>query len=74
MASGKAGGVRLKSLALLGGRGGGGKASRRRVSEVGRSVGLGEGPEGEGAEAEHRASDPRDKGCGSLMIDSTQDQ
>ena len=46
-----------ESLALLGGQGGG-KASRRRVSEVGRSVGLGEGPEGEGAEAEHRASDP----------------
>lgn len=57
----------------LGGQGGG-KASRRRVSEVGRSVGLREGPEGEGAVAEHRASDPSDKGCGSLMIDSTQGQ
>ena len=41
---------------------------------MGRSVGLGEGPEGEGAEAEHRASDPSDKGCGSLLIDSTQGQ
>lgn len=56
------------------GAAGGGKTSRRRVSEVGRSVGLGEGPEGEGAEAEHRASDPSDKGCGSLLIDSTQGQ
>lgn len=56
------------------GAAGGGKTSRRRVSEVGRSVGLGEGPEGEGAEAEHRASDPSLKGCGSLLIDSTQGQ
>lgn len=36
-----------------------------------RSGGLGEGPNGEDAEAEHRASDSREKGCGSLVIDST---